>query len=69
MRVSFNEIFQDNGGVISPKMPVSINGIIMSLGVSFTVGVSFGGIDITTLRGRDIEGNNEGGIFVITGHY
>jgi len=56
MRVSFSEVFQDNGnGSYSPEYKVKIGGITMGPGVSFTPGVLFAGLDIASYVGHDLE--------------
>lgn len=41
----------------------------MGTGVSFGSGVSFSGVDLVALAGRDLEAQEQGGIYTITGHY
>jgi len=57
MRVSFAEVFQDNGnGSYTPKHRVKIGGVTMGPGgVSFRGGVSFSGVDIANYAGHDLE--------------
>ena len=56
MRISFSEVFQDNGnGSYIPEYKVKIGGITMGPGVSFTPGVSFSGFDIASYVGHDLE--------------
>ena len=70
MRVSFDQVFQTNiDGSVSPKMPVFVGGVTMTPGVSFTTGVSFGGLDIASLRGKDLEVDQSNGVTTIKGHY
>jgi hypothetical protein len=70
MRVPFSQIFQANpDGSISPKRAVHINGMTMGPGVAFGGGVSFGGVDITALRGRDLEVEYHSDVVVIKGFY
>lgn len=70
MRVPFSQVFQINpDGSVSPKVPVHINGVSMGVGVSFTQGVSFGGFDITTIKGRDLDIEKQGDIVIIKGHF
>lgn len=70
MRVSFNEVFQTNpDGSISPRSVVCVGGVTMSPGVAFTQGVSFGGLDLASLGGRDLEIEQEPGRIIIKGHY
>lgn len=67
MRVSFNELFTVQGGMISPKTTVQIGGITMSPGVGFSAsgGVSIGGIDLSQYIGKDFDADNQNGVWVI----
>ncbi len=70
MRVRFHQVFQVNAnGSVSPLMPVHVKGVTMSPGVSFRAGVSFGGLDIAALRGKDLEVEQQGSTVVIKGFY
>jgi len=71
MRVPYDQIFQVNAdGSVSPRMPVSVGGITMGgPGISFNVGVSFGGVDIASLRGKDIEIERQADAVIIKGFY
>lgn len=70
MRVPFDSVFQSNpDGSISPRVSVSINGITMTPGVFFTGGVSFGGVDIASLRGKDLEVDANNGITMLRGYF
>jgi hypothetical protein len=70
MRVSFDQVFQTNpNGSVSPKMTVVIGGVTMTPGVSFTTGVSFGGLDVASLKGKDLEVDQSNGVTTIKGHY
>lgn len=70
MRTSFDTIFTRNSdGSISPRVGVHINGVSMGPGVAFGRGVSFGGVDLATLQGRDLETEIQGGVYVIKGVY
>ena len=71
MRVSFNEVFQNNNdGSYSPKGIVKIGGVTMSPGVSFRPGVLFSGVDIAIYAGRGLEVEKEpDGTIIIKGTY
>ncbi|MFK2295088.1 hypothetical protein ACIXMS_09670 [Bacteroides fragilis] len=69
MRKSFNELFTVQNGTISPKVSIFINGITMTPGVSFSGGVSFGGVDLSQFVGKDLEVENHNGIYEIKGFY
>ena len=56
MRVSFDQVFQDNGnGSYTPMGIVKIGGATMSPGVTFSSGVSFSGVNIAKYAGKDLE--------------
>ncbi len=56
IRVHFNEIFTVNSdGSYSPKLPIDINGVKMTPGVTFGGGVQFGGVTFGQLAGRDLD--------------
>jgi hypothetical protein len=72
MKKKFWDVFQQNSnGSISPKKTIKIAGVTLSLGVSFTKGVTFGGIDFfnSNYYGKDLEIEEEGDILVIKGIY
>ena len=70
MRVPFSQVFAVAvNGSVSPRVPVSVNGISMGPGVSFGTGVSFGGVDLAGLNGQDLEVDIQQGVYVLTGHY
>ena len=70
MRVSFHHVFQVNAdGSVSPLMAVHVNGVTMRPGVSFSTGVSFGGLDIAAIRGKDLKVEQQGNTVVIKGFY
>ena len=56
MRISFYEVFRDNGdGSYSPTKTIKIGGAIVSQGVDFTSEAWFDGIEIAQCIGRDLE--------------
>ena len=71
MRIPFSDIFRVNqDGSVSPRLPVYINGITMSPGISFGLGISFGGFDIASLRNKDLEVERRpDGIMIIKGYF
>ena len=70
MRVPFHQVFQVNAdGSVSPLMSVHVNGVTMSPGVSLGTGVSFGGLDIAAIRGKDPEVEQQGSTVVIKGFH
>lgn len=69
MKLHFSQIFEITNGQIAPKVPVHVNGITMTPGVSFSSGVSFGGVDLTQFIGKYLEVENQGGVIVISGYY
>jgi hypothetical protein len=55
IRVHFDEVFAiDANGNLSPKVPVDINGVQMTPGVSFGGGVQFGGFALGQALGHDL---------------
>jgi hypothetical protein len=59
MRISFYEVFRDNGdGSYSPTKTIKIGGAIISPGVDFTYEAWFGDIEIAKYMGRDFEVEN-----------
>ena len=70
MRVRFEEIFKENpNGSISPKTTIRIGGVTLSPGVSFSKGVSFGGVDFFDYYGMDLEVDQEKTIIIVKGFY
>ena len=70
MKLHFDELFTVQDGMVQPKIPVHINGITMSPGVSFGGGVSFDGVDLTQYIGKHLEVDKlPDGIYNITGFY
>lgn len=55
-RVSYATIFKTNlDGSVSPRMPIRLFGMTMSGSVTFTRGVSFNGVDVAAMQGKDVE--------------
>ncbi|GJH18115.1 hypothetical protein CBA19CS22_16255 [Caballeronia novacaledonica] len=53
-RVRFDQIFAiDSNGNLTPKIPVDINGVQMTPGVTFGGGVQFGGFALSQALGHD----------------
>jgi hypothetical protein len=71
MRVPYSQVFQINpNGSVSPRGQVQIGGVTMGgPGVSFTVGVTMGGIDIASKAGHDLEIELAGDVTIIKGVY
>ena len=69
MKKHFNELFEIQNGVVSPKVPIQINGITMYPGVSFGGGVSFGVVDLTQFTDKFLEIKLVNDIYVIEGIY
>lgn len=70
MRVPFDKIFTTNSnGYITPKVPVQINGAPMDPGASFGGTVSIGGVNLSTLTGKDLDVERKGNVTIIHGHY
>lgn len=70
-RYKFWELFQQNSdGSLSPKFIIRINGITFGPGVSFSQGVSFGGVNLFQFIGLDIAvEKNPDGAFEVKGFY
>ncbi len=68
MRYNFSEIFRENpAGSLTPIRRIRIGGVELGPGVTFSKGTSFGGVDFTLFRGRNIEADQDGEILVIQG--
>ncbi|GJH25864.1 hypothetical protein [Caballeronia novacaledonica] len=53
-RVRFDQLFAvDSNGNLTPKIPVDINGVQMTPGVTFGGGVQFGGFALSQALGHD----------------
>lgn len=69
-RYKFLEIFSENSdGSLSPKKPININGVTFGQGVSFSPGVSFGGVDFHRYKYLDIAAEDQGGLLIIKGFF
>jgi hypothetical protein len=70
MKVPFRQLFSvGTKGQIQPLVPVHINGVTMTPGVSFGGRVLFGGVDLAALRDKDLEVDLQNGIYFIKSHY
>jgi len=69
MDYDFWEVFDGNENQLTPKKVVSINGVTMGTGVTFSRGVSFGGIDIFKFYGKRLRGEETNGVLEINGYY
>lgn len=71
MKYDYWDIFEDVDGDnrLTPKMPININGIILTQGVTFSRGVTWGGVDFFDYWGVPIEAEEINGILVIRGFY
>ena len=69
-RYKFWDIFHRlPNGALTPTRPISVGGVTFGPGVSFSSGVTFGGIDFTQYQGKDIAADEKDGILVIQGIY
>jgi len=69
-RYKFLDIFQENpDGSLSPKRAININGITFDRGVSFSPGVSFGGVDFHRFKYLDVAAEEQNGVLVVKGFY
>ena len=67
---SFWEIFnQTSDGSLEPKKRIQIGGVQFGPGVRFGRGVAFGGVDLAAYIGHDLEVEERGDLYVITGIY
>lgn len=69
-RWKFHEVFRETiNGSLTPERLIRIGGATFGPGVTFSRGVSFGGVDIFQFYGHDIEAEEHGDVLVITGFY
>ncbi len=71
MRVPFSSVFTQNpDGSFSPLTVVKIGGAVISPATAFRAGASFGGLDIASIAGHDLEidKSNDGSV-EIKGNY
>lgn len=69
-RKTFDEIFiQHNDGSLEPRQRIRVGGVTFGPGVRFSKGTSFGGVDFTLFKGRDIEVRREGETLIVEGIY
>ena len=69
-RFNFSDVFSENqDGTLSPKRPISVNGIIFGSDVAFSSGVAFGGIDFHKHKSQAIAGEEDNGILIIRGFF
>jgi hypothetical protein len=71
MKVSFAQLFEDKGnGMYAPKGRIKIGAATLTPGISFRPGVSFSGVDVGTLVGKDFEVTyHPDGLIEVTGTY
>jgi hypothetical protein len=69
MRMNFNQVFQINNGMVSPRAVVRVGGVQMGPGVAMGGGVQISGLSLTDLVGKDLEVELQDGVYVITGVY
>jgi len=68
MRVPFSQVFAQNpDGTVTPRTQVSVGGVTMGPGVTFTRGVVFSGIDIASMAGHDLDVEYQGQVVVVKG--
>lgn len=66
INVNYNQVFIVNANnTITPRIPVRIGSVTMGPGVSFSNGVSIGGVYLFDYRNRNIQGYVDNGMFVI----
>ena len=71
MKYKFHEIFRENpNGSLTPKITINVGGTAtFGSGVTFSPGVSFGGVNFFNYKGLDIEAEEKKGVLVIKGFY
>ena len=70
MRVHFWDVFKINSdGSLEPIRRISVGSVQLGPGVKFGKGVLLGGIDLTQYVGRDIEVEDQSGIYNLKGIY
>lgn len=65
----FSRLFTNQNGVISPRVSIQLNGVVMSPGVSFGSGVSIGGADLSKLTNNYFEVVLQDYVYIIKGMY
>ncbi len=69
MRIPSSSIFTANGdGTYTTSKTIKIGGVTLS-NITFSKGVKIGSTDLTYFVGRDLEVENQNGVYVITGYY
>lgn len=71
MRVPFSQVFRRNAdGSYSPTTVVKVGPVQMGPGVAFGQGVSFGGLDVASIAGKDLDvEQNADGSYTVTGYF
>ena len=69
MRKHFNELFTVDGGKVSAKITVNVNGVTMGAGLTFNTGLQFNGVDISQYEGKYFDVEIENGVNKIKGVY
>ena len=70
MRYEFNQIFSESAdGSLTPRRTIRVGGATFGSNITFRQGVIFSGIDFFQIKGRAIEGDEEGEVLVIKGYY
>lgn len=70
MKVPFDTVFtQHEDGALEPKQRIRVGGVEFGLGVKFTRGVSFGGVDFAQFIGHDLDVETDNDVLVIKGIY
>ena len=69
-RYDFFTVFQENlDGSLTPRMPITVNGVTFGQTISFRPGVSFGGVDFHRYRGQAILGEESNGVLIVRGFF
>lgn len=70
MKSGFWELFKENeDATLSPVQQIRIGMVTLNSASCFGRGVQICGIDLHAVKGRDVEGDEIDGVFVIRGFY
>lgn len=71
MKMHFDLLFTVKSGTISPRVPIHINGTMISPGASFTASdkVVIGGIRLFDCAGKFLDAEEQNGIYHIKGYH
>jgi hypothetical protein len=67
--MKFNDLFIIKKGYLITKLPIYIEGVTISSGVTMPLCITYGGIDLTPILGKDLEVSYENTLYFIKGYY